>query len=55
MRYLVVALLSVCLSSPAMAACHGHCPVRSAGATVVKATKKVVTAPVRIIRNRASR
>jgi hypothetical protein len=54
-RYLFVALLSLCLSSPAMAVCHGHCPVRSAGATVVKATKKVVTAPVRIIRNRASR
>jgi hypothetical protein len=51
-RYLFVALLSLCLSSPAMAACHGRCPIRSAGATVVKATKKVVTAPVRAIRHR---
>lgn len=51
MRYLFVALLSLYVSSSAMAAC----PVRSAGAAVVKATKKVVTAPARAVRHRACR
>lgn len=50
MRYLFVTLLALSLSTPAVAA---H-PVRHAAAAVAKATKKVVTAPARAIRHRAS-